>query len=240
MKKGKNNRIYIVIIILLICIIMFLLFKNNISLTSRINTNILDSKSKYNNKLLLAENKELKKEINDLKKVTNIDTLLTDKKVVNTSILYRSAPFWHDSITINKGKSSNIKMGDAVISNDGLVGEVAKVYNNFSKIRLITNKNNNYISAKFIYDNKEYFGIIKNYDIKTNNLYLENVIGDLDNKIIGIDIVTSGLSSNMPSGLLIGKIIDLKKDNYNLSNTIKIKMSADINDLKILKVVGKK
>ena len=42
----------------------------------------------------------------------------------------------------------------------------------------------------------------------------------------------------MPSGLLIGKITDLKQDKYNLSNTIKIKIN-DINDLNIVRVVGK-
>lgn len=240
MKKNKNNKIYITIIILLVALILCLIFKNNISLISRVNTNVFSAKSKYKNKILVEENKELKKEINDLKNSTKIDSLLSDKKVINASIIYRSAPFWHDYITINKGKKDNIKKGYAVINNDGLVGEIIKVYSNFSKVRLITNKSNNYISAKFSYNNKEYYGIIKNYDIKTNILYLENVIGDLDNKILGINIVTSGLSSDMPSGLLIGKIIDIKKDNYNLSNIIKIKMSADINDLKILKVVGKK
>ena len=240
MKKNKNNKIYITIIILLVIVIICLVFKNNISLISRVNTNVFSAKSKYKNKILVEENKELKKEINDLKNSTKIDSLLSDKKVINASIIYRSAPFWHDYITINKGKKDNIKKGYAVINNDGLVGEIIKVYSNFSKVRLITNKSNNYISAKFSYNNKEYYGIIKNYDIKTNILYLENVIGDLDNKILGINIVTSGLSSDMPSGLLIGQIIDIKKDNYNLSNIIKIKMSADINDLKILKVVGKK
>ncbi|MBO5530115.1 MAG: rod shape-determining protein MreC [Bacilli bacterium] len=240
MKKNKNNKIYITIIILLVALIICLIFKNNISLISKVNTNVFSAKSKYKNKILVEENKELKREINDLKSSTKIDSLLSDKKEINASIIYRSAPFWHDYITINKGKKDNIKNGYAVINNDGLLGEIIKVYSNFSKVRLITNKSNNYISAKFSYNNKEYYGIIKNYDIKTNILYLENVIGDLDNKILGINIVTSGLSSDMPSGLLIGKIIDIKKDNYNLSNIIKIKMSADINDLKILKVVGKK
>lgn len=240
MKRVKNNKLYIAVILVLLCLLLYLLFNNNTSFVSKINASALDAKSKYKLNLLSRENKELKNEIKDLKKMTKVDSLLTDKKVINTSIIYRSAPFWHEYITIDKGKTKGIKKGYAVINSDGLVGEVSKVYSNFSKVKLISNKKSNYISAKFNYNNKDYYGIINNYDIKLNCLYLENVIGDLDKNVIGLDIVTSGLSNDIPSGLLIGKIVDIKKDNYNLSNIIKIKMSADINDLKLLKVVGKK
>ena len=70
-----------------------------------------------------------------------------------------------------------------------------------------------------------------------NELYLENVIGDFNN-INEIDVVTSGLSGNIPSGILIGKIKGLEKDEFNLSNTIIITPSADFNDINLVRVVG--
>ena len=234
--KKRNNISYILIIICL----LFLLFTKSNKYLNRISSNIINTKSKYDNKILNEENKELKREIKELKNINKIDYLLSDKKVINASVIYRSAPYWHNYIIINKGKKDNIKKGYAVINNDGLIGEVEIVYKHTSKVRLITNKSNNYISAKFTYNNKDYYGIIRDYNIKSDYLYLENVIGDLDKDIINNNVVTSGLSSSIPSGLLIGKIIDLKKDKYNLSNIIKVKMSSNINDLKFIKVVGKK
>ena len=60
----------------------------------------------------------------------------------------------------------------------------------------------------------------------------------MNDDIKGINVVTSGLSSNIPSGLYIGSIKRIKKDKYNLSNVIIINLGADINDLTIVKVVG--
>jgi len=233
MKKKKNNK-YLIILILCLSVFLYLLISNNNN-----NNNKNKLKSDISNSVLNAEIKELKSEIKDLKEINDINSLLTDKKSINASLIYRSMPYFHNIIIINKGKNNKVKKGYAVINKDGLIGEVINVRNNTSKVRLITNSDNNYISAKFNYKDKDYIGIIKNYNIKTNELLLENVIGDLNNNIIGLDVVTSGLSSKMPSGILIGNITKLKKDEYNLSNTIIIKISADINDLNILKVVGK-
>ena len=83
---------------------------------------------------------------------------------------------------------------------------------------------------------KELFSL-QEYNLIKNELYLENVIGDL-NSISNIDIVTSGLSSNIPIGILIGKIKEIKKDEFNLSNTIIITPSADFNDINLVRVVG--
>ena len=61
---------------------------------------------------------------------------------------------------------------------------------------------------------------------------------NLTNEIIDSDVYTSGLGNNMPSGLYIGKISEIKKDKYNLSNKITIKLNEDINDFNIVSVVG--
>ena len=44
----------------------------------------------------------------------------------------------------------------------------------------------------------------------------------------------------MPSGLLIGQIKEIKSDKYNLSYNIVLSPNTDFNDIRIVKVVGKK
>ena len=244
MKKKKNIKkyIYITLIGLLIIILSFYFLRNNNNVIGKLKT--LSSVSFINNdnyiksnELLESEINELKVQVEELKKVTEIKKIMVDKRIINASIIKRSDRYWFNIITINKGKNDGIKKGNPVISTTGLVGEVVIVNNNSSEIKLITSNNKNYISAKFMVDDKEYFGIIKEYNTIKNELYLENVIGDISNYKDAL-VVTSGLSNNYPSGLLIGKIVDMKKDKFNLSNTFVIKPSADYNDINIVMVVS--
>lgn len=239
MKKKRKRTKYIVFLII---ITIFILINNISELTILKNLSAsifyVSNDTKYNIDNS-GEINDLKTEIEDLKKELKLDNVLSDKKVIYASIIKRSPNYWYDIITINKGYKDGVEKGDAILDNNSLVGEVVIVNKRTSEVKLISNNSKNYISAKFNYNGKDYYGIIKKYNVIKDELYLENVIGDLNEEIINTDVITSGLSSNMPSGLLIGKIVEIKKDKYNLSNTIKIKMHADINDINLVRVVGK-
>lgn len=237
-KKHKKVRLLLVLLV----IILFLLLnlnKNNLNVLKSLSANILYVKT---NKKKVSNNSEiddLNNEIKELKKELDLSEVLTDKKIIYASIIKRSPNYWYDVITINKGYKDGIVKGDGVLDNNSLIGEVVIVNKNTSEVKLISNNSKNYISAKFNYEGKDFYGIIKKYSILKNEFYLENVIGDFKN-IEGIDVVTSGLSSNLPSGLLIGQIKEINNDKYNLSYNIVLKPYTDFNDIKIVKVVGKK
>lgn len=242
MKRKKNNNKIKYIFIIVMFIVLYYIFNNNFILNNLkgLTSNVINTNSNYNN-IELEINNELKKEIKELKKINKIDSLLSDSIIINASVIKRSTPFWHNFITINKGEKDGIKKGFGIIDSNGLIGEVIIVNKNTSEVKLITNTDKGIMTAKFSYNNEDYYGNIKRYNIIKNELYLENVIGDFNKKeLINNYVVTSGLSSNIPSGIIIGKIIDIKKDKYNLSNVISIKISSNINDINIVKVVGKK
>ena len=241
-KKYKYKILFICLIGIVIIISLFIFINDNNSVLDnlkKVSANIFykENNNILSNNVLENEIKDLNKEINELKEINDIDSLLTDKRVINASIIKRSPNYWYDIITINKGSKNGVKRGDGVISNNGLIGEVIIANNNTSEVRLICNTSNNYLSSKFNYNDIDYYGIIKKYNLITNELYMENVVGDIDN-VIGLDVITSGLSSNIPSGLLIGKIKDIEIDKYNLSHTIIIEPSANFNDINIVRVVG--
>lgn len=238
--KINNNKVFIIvfIVILFICIYNIKFINKPYDILKDYINSFFIINYKDNKEVINAEINELNNEINDLKKALDIQNVITDKKTIYASILKRSPNYWYNYITINKGAKNGIKKGNYVMSNDGVVGEVVIVNKNSSEIKLLTNIDNNYISAKFIYNNKEYFGLIKKYDVINNEFYLEDVIGDFEN-IKDIDVITSGLSSNAPSGLLIGKIKKVINDKYNLSNKIIIEPSSDFNSINIVRVVLK-
>ena len=242
MRKKRFKYKYHVVLIIGISLIILLFFfikDNNVSFMKNISANILNSNTKdIFVDVTNAEIEELKKEINDLKELNKIDKLLSDKLIINAIVVKRSPNYWYNFITINKGEKEKVKKGYAVVSNCGLIGEVIAVNNHSSEVKLISGLNKKYISAKFTINDKTYYGIINKYDIKTNELLLNNVIGDIDDSIKDIDVVTTGFAGNMPSGILIGKIKKVIKDKYNLSNTIIIDPTSNLNNINIVRVIG--
>ena len=236
-KSKKKNIINFIISIIVIFIIVISYFYNNKLLNLKnINTNIFDisnnNKCETNNK----EINELKKEIEELKKINNTGKLLTDNNKINASIIFRNNSYWFNNITINKGKNDGIKKDSAVTSNGALIGYISHVNKNTSIVKLITSNDDNYISSKININGNDYFGIIKKYNLVKNELYLENVIGDINIK--NEDVITSGLTLNMPSGIYIGKAKEIIKDKYNLSSTIIIEPGTDYNDINLVEVIS--
>lgn len=260
MKKNKRKKIFkiifisILIIIIIASLLLYFLKDNRranivFNLTKDLSANISKIISIPYNRVdvknvdLSSEiNKDYEKEIEELKKTLELNSTMSDKVLINSRVIKRSTSYWYNIITIDKGSKDNIKVGEAVINSSGLIGKVIKVNKYSSDIKLLTAKNNdNYISAVFYIEDVPYYGLIDEYNIKNNELYLKNVIGDLNKENIkDINVMTSGLSDSFSSGLLIGKIKEIKKETYGISNTIVIEPSANFNNLKIVTVVGDK
>ncbi len=235
MKRRKKHikiyRLFFVISILFIIVIIYLYNDNLLALKS-LSSSIFNLKEENYNSKENIRIKELKKEIKELKEINGINS--NDYNYINAKIIKRNNSYWNESLTINVGKKQGIKKGNAVTYKNNLIGVISVVNNNTSIVKLITSNKKNYISACFISNDLEYYGIIKKYNVIKNELYLENVIGDFN--INNEDVITSGLDGNMPRGIYIGKIIGIEKDKYNLSSKIIIKPSINYNNIKYVKV----
>lgn len=253
-KRRKYKKITIYIIILVAVFSLFFLFlrdtdNNNFlfSTVKDISANIskatslsFNKKEKLDSTILIEEiNKDYQKEIENLKKALELNSLNTSKEFINATVIKRSTNYWYNLITIDKGKNDGITPGLAVVNNNGLIGKVIKVNNNTSDIKLLISKlDENYISAGFTYNENEYYGLINEYNLINNELTLANVIGDFDKeKIIGETVTTSGLSDSFSSGLIIGKVKDIKKDTFGISYNLIISPSVDFNNLNIVSVI---
>lgn len=214
-----KNSFYKFIIVFLIILIIFILFNKSD------NTKINLSKD-----LASSININLKKDLDDLKDMNNIK--IDNYNIVLTTTINRLKPSWFNYIVINKGLDSKIKEGYGVIDKNGLIGVITKVFKNKSIVTLLTNKK---VSAKVIIDNKEYYGEINNYNLKTNEFFMSDVIGDF--KINNDKVITSSYNEYIPSGIIIGTVSDIKKDKFNLTNELIIKPSSNFNDIKYVGVI---
>ncbi|KKQ28100.1 MAG: Cell shape-determining protein MreC [Candidatus Magasanikbacteria bacterium GW2011_GWC2_37_14] len=153
-------------------------------------------------KLVSAENEELRKELNFLKK-NSYQTLGAD-------VIGKNIDSLGNTIIINRGEDSNLKVGQSVVVSEGvLIGKIIKVEKSNSVIRLI-NDNQSKIAATILNENKSIGLVEGGYGI---SIYL-NFVPQTEKIIIGDVVVTSGLETNIPKGLLLGKVEAVEKEAY--------------------------
>ena len=146
---------------------------------------------KYNVKFLEAENKRLKKVLEDMSS--------SSETIIAKVIIDKQSPFLR-SIIINKGSKNEIKKGMAVLSDSYLVGKVVEVNFMTSRVLLLSDLNSK------IHVTIEPGGI---QSILSGNGVSDGVIQYTKGKmsINGEGVVyTSGTGGLLKSGIPIGKI----------------------------------
>ena len=251
-KKHNKNIKYIMIVVLISLLLISVLVERKTSIFE----NILKSTLYPVNKLevpvtsskdqtksidnLKSENNELKKEVEELKKELDLNKTMTEYDIVNATVISRNKDYWFNTINIDKGTKSGIKKGNAVVTYDGLIGKVSKVYRYSSEIKLITTEDVNFkVSVNIKIDGDDHFGILNGYDKKNNLIKISGI--DKDVKIEkDKDVTTSGLSNTYPSGLYIGKVEKIQNDSYNLSQIIYVKTKQNFDKIHYVTVIKEK
>ena len=181
----------------------------------------------------------LKKDIEELKKLNNITLSISDFDTINATVISRNREYWFNTLTINKGLSDGINLDMAVIDTNGLIGRISMVTNNTSTIKLITtNDTKNKVSAVINNNEEKVYGIISGYDSKENLL---NMI-ITDNKVIEKESIveTTGMGGVFPSGILIGKVFDSLKKEDGVTNIVRVRPSSNIEGERYVTVLSRK
>ncbi len=117
----------------------------------------------------------------------------------------------HDSIRINRGAKHGLKRLQGVITVEGVVGYVFKVDSSTSQIMMITDR---LASLDAIVQRTRARGLISGKNPTSCRLrYLERA----DDVAAGDMIVTSGLQGYFPKGFPIGRITQVRKTGYGIS-----------------------
>ena len=184
---------------------------------------------------LKAYNSELEKEIKELKKIVDINNTLSEKSYLNATVINRNLEFFSNTLTIDKGSNNGILDGLAVTFNGSLIGKITKVSNFNSVVKLITvEDSNNKISVKINNNDNYIYGLISGY--KDGCLLISGI--DTNEEIIDESIVTTtGLDGVFPSGILVGKVVGVTKDNFDLATTVLVKSEIDFNDINFVTVL---
>lgn len=201
-------------------IIIYLIFLTKDSFIGLINNkdNIANSKCTFENNSI----------IEDYEKLLNFMNLTENKQeLIYSKVITREIYEFYDKITITKNENDNIKKGDIVINEYGLIGTISKVNKNSCEVSLITSNDTN-ISVKV----GESYGILysKDHKLKIKNMKIEGSIKE------GDEVYTSGLTL-VPVGIKIGKVKNIKKDELELEYILDIE-SISLHNLKYLGVIS--
>ena len=182
-------------------------------------------------------NASLEKEIQELKEALELNKTLTEYEPINATILSRNKSYWFNTLTIDKGSASGISENMAVITKNGLIGKISKVYYNSSEIKLITSNDINFkVSVAIKTNDREHYAIMNGYDPQTGLIKASGIDKTIEVKKEDV-VLTSGLGEMFPSGIYIGEIEEIKNDKYDLSKTIYIKTKQDFNDIHYVTVL---
>ncbi len=195
---------------------------------SAINSIVINLDNNLKKEFILSDYKnEVKRNYNDLESLEEID--IENGKLILSKIKYRNMYEFNKKITIYKGFKDNVKVGDSVLSNDGLIGVITKTYDHSSDVELLSSKDSE-VSVRI----NESYGILKYVDdmiVKEINNYQNIEVGD--------EIYTSGLG-NLPGGIFIGRVSEVMLNNTEIEKIVKVNLGVDLNKINYLYIYGGK
>lgn len=165
-----------------------------------------------------------------------LELLLDIKKnikepTIAASVIGEDVTSWFRTLVINRGSSSGIREGMAVVSAEGVVGQTIKVSSSTARVLLLTDHSSG-IAATI--QRSRARGVIKG---KGEMLCtLEFTTREEDVKV-GDTVITSGIGGVFLKGLPIGEVTMVKRGEYGIFQTVTIKPAVNLSHLEEVLVV---
>jgi len=191
---------------------------------------------------------KLRREVNTLKaRLINMDEVMRENtRLTKLLELKRSAIFasvganvigrdpsnWNSMVIIDKGTKDKIAVGMPVVSALGVVGKVAEVSPEMSKVILLTDPS---FSVVAVSERSREVGLV------SGTLQGMCRMKYIDSKVpleMGDEVMTSRLSSAFPEGLLIGEVISINTTNSETLDCL-IKPAVTLSQLEEVLVIRK-
>jgi rod shape-determining protein MreC len=195
-----------------------------------------------------AENRQLKQEIErmrldqvrisqDADQARRLQALLGFKEqfisqTMAAQVIGSSGSELSRSVYIDKGSRDGLKPDMAVITKDGIVGKVLRVYRSTSLVLLIDDQTSGVGS---ILDKARLQGILRG--TPSGQVVLEKVMSD-ENVPVGEQVLTSGGDGIFPKGLPVGTVTGVSQGS-DLFLNIRVRPAADLGRLEEILVVTK-
>lgn len=167
----------------------------------------------------------------------------TEYDLIDTRITARDPENWFNNFTLNKGAKDGVTKNSPVIQaietdegviEEGLVGIVIDVGDNWSKVLPIIDNGSN-VSFKVI--RTQDFGVVSGSIDQTMNGF----VFDMDAELVkGDKLITSGMGEVFIPELYIGEVTDVKMIEEELKKQITVKPAVDFQKVSNLFIIKNK
>jgi rod shape-determining protein MreC len=151
--------------------------------------------------------------------------------MVAAEVIGQDPSSWFKSVTVDKGEKDGVRKGMAVISSEGVIGQILKTAPHYSTVLLITDYSSAIDSiiqrtrAKAIVEGRGENRCLLKYLLRTEEVN----VGDI--------VVTSGLSGNFPKGLMVGEVRKVDKKGHGVFQYAELVPSVDLTRLEEILVI---
>lgn len=240
LNKGKIRKILISIIgtsLIILILNIFGIFPvvRNLFLpieykTQNLKVNHLITDEKYESLLdQISESYLLKEENKDLRNL--LEFYSENEYSIEIVNVVSYDPLASSLIYIDKGSSSGIQVGNAVVAKDGiLVGKIIKTTNSSALVELLTG--DSIKLAVSVLHGLETQGILRGH--LGTSMNMEFILDDTEFEI-GDPVISSGLEARIPRGLIVGII---KQIDFSTDQLFRNAQVVPIIDLKILRILS--
>ncbi len=186
-----------------------------------------------NRKLLheIAELQETARENERLRKIVDFNAPIEGKKIV-AQVIAQDVSSEFRMIRINKGSEQGVEAGMAAVSLEGIVGRIIRVGKKYADILTILDSSS---AIDAVLQRNRVRGVIEGLG---ENLLSMKYLRRTDDVVEGDLIVSSGIGGLFPKGLLLGKVVSVKKKTYGISQAVEVSPSVDFNKLEDVTVIS--
>ncbi|MBE6940227.1 MAG: rod shape-determining protein MreC [Ruminococcaceae bacterium] len=165
-----------------------------------------------------------------LRNLLNLRQQRRDFVFESATITQRSASNWASTLTLNRGTSCNVALGDCVVDDQGfLVGVITEVGMNWSTVSTVLDTSFQ-MGATVFRTNETAVSMGDLQLMSQKKLKLSYLTGE--SSLIGGDLIlTSGLGGYYPSDLVIGTVEEVKTDDSGLTQYAEIVPKVNLDRL---------
>lgn len=164
------------------------------------------------------------RDTNSLRQLLGLKQKFT-RKTIACEVVARNPDNWFDQVILDKGSSEGVMKGSAVITGDGVVGQVVSNSDHASVVRLITDPDQ---KLGVVIKRIGLPGIIAG---NGQNLAVMDFVPVGTNVDVGDEIVCFGKGGTFPDNHPVGTIANIRRDTDGASMQIDVKLAENCYDL---------
>ncbi len=183
-----------------------------------------------NAQMELTKLKEQSKDTNNLRTLLGLKERM-DRKTIAADVITRNPDNWFEQITIDKGGLDHVRVGSAVITSQGVVGQVTSVSDTASSVRLLTDPDQ---KMGVLISRIGQPGVLSGRHKAPAVIDFIPVGTNVD---VGDKVVSLGNGGIFPSGHPVGTVIAVRRDTNGTTLSIEVRLAENFYDLRQVLVV---